>query len=199
MTTFVNSTGREMAEAGHRPRSFWINSMGEYGHVWDNDTQTVAGSTNLKQAAEEAGLQWEPPFDVPDAVVRRAEKRALHRELIDPREHILMRAWNAVEPAGSDLWRFMAGGEYSDGSMVNYRLTLTIEYIIHQDRAEELKTLATAHGATAEAMWEDREPGQDQYSVDWEVLGKSLPEILKLQLDWLHAARTFDGTLLSVI
>lgn len=198
MHSFTQATGSQMAEMGHQPTSFWINSMGEYGHLWDADgttVESVGGSINLHGLTTEADQQ-------------RAFRDALHAELVHPAEFALHRLWTLFEPLGSDLWRFYASIEYGPSMREDVKVApkahvvdMNIEYQVPRGRAHLLDAAAQRFGAKVEHMIDH--PGDDgvaeQYAIAFDVRGKSVAEVADLQVRWLLANDDLHQFSVSVI
>lgn len=202
MPKFVDTTGAEKAKAGGHPRWFWINSMGEYGHRWLDNEETIYGPINLKAAVEAAGLTWEHPVAVPQQVINDAERRAMDKELIHPVEYVVHRAWSHLFEMSSDLWRFYGEVEYVDDKPVTYGLTMSIEYSIENTLEADLRELAKVSGATLELVHEDFDSPKTrtQFGVEWDVRGKGIGEVAHIQAQWLiNSERLVGDSLVSVL
>jgi hypothetical protein len=205
MSTLIeNLNGGDVAQAGGIPKTFWINSMGEYGHYWTNALETYGGSINLVEVAKVAGTEVD---SIPPEAMERAWSQALHAELIHPVEFAVHRAWKHLsEGLGSDLWRFYAGVEYAERPGIEgvhpnaHSLTMSIEFIVPLTDQQRLGALASRFGAKVELMhedWEDETKGQ--FTIDFDVRGKSFGEVADIQARFLLADPTLCNHLVSVL
>lgn len=193
MPTFTHETGSALAQRGVKPKRFWINSMGEYGHNWENDLQSVGGTINLVDAAHAEGVDWKPGTPFPSETMKRAERRALDAELVHPIEYVVYRAWSPLSEAGSDLWRFYAGVEYADNVPVRYSLDMVIEYVVPFGQQEEaLRRLATTSNARMDLLHEDfDEPTKGQFAIEFDMKGMSVTQACHVQATWLILAEPY--------
>lgn len=200
----MNADTEARLSLGINPTRFWINSMGEYGHLWTDGSDTVGGSINLKEAVESAGLSWsEHAARPPQDLIDRAYEQELANELLDPREHIVYRLWKHLQPLSSDLWRFYGGFVYPAGATTDLpegpHLSLEVEYFIFEKDRPRLEALAAQFGGVVDEMRFDDEEGKTQYGVMINVLGKSFGEVGNLQLQWWEAALEFESDVVSVL
>lgn len=200
MPKFVHEAAPEMIKRGATPKFFWINSMGEYGHRFTNNVETIGGSINLADAAHAAGFTYDGPQSLPGHVVKSAYNRALHAELIHPLEYVVHRAWTHVDAMGSDLWRFYGEVQYADEKPVSFGLTMCIEYMIENTLENDLRELATISEAKVVHEDFDRPETHTQFGIEWDVMGLGRGSVAKLQAQWLVNSESLVGDkLVSVL
>lgn len=217
-----------MTETRPKPIEFWINSMGEYGHKYDNGEESVCGSINLTDLAK---FHHKKVDQLTERDIKDAFNRDLYDEATDPREVIVYRMWESLQALSGSLFRFHGGWSAER----NGDLEMTIEYIIPDDQPERaalLKQHASQFDGEVEEMWTNErgswsapsasnprpfethpedwtytpddygsKPGEQetQYAVAFNVYGESLPAVAAKQIAWLTATAQLDGGIVSVI
>ena len=191
---------------------FWVNSMGEYGHTYDDGTETLAGTLNVAEVARQEGLS--DALNVPQDVMNRAFERMLVNFVQNGGELSLYRAWAHLSDLGSSRWRFYASIDYTTPHRPTVYLIMSTEYA--QDLSDKpffarLNTIAESHGAFKNddgSMPGDPHPfledmftidGTWQVAVNFDVYGKSYADVAKLQIDWLFDTGSVENALVNVI
>ena len=177
-----------------KPLSFWINSEGEFGHNWSDGTESIGGAVNLATLADEVGATSI------DAIPQRELDRAFHRELcaevVDEREFALHGMWQTLNRTfNTGRFRIYARFDYVQrGDNIGPALTLTTEYILPDDKHDSLLSVLTEHarrfGGTVTEMFS--QPEGTQYSVDFNVYGKSVSAVGALIINWLTIMDRFE-------
>lgn len=172
-------TTRERVAAGDLPNRFWINSLGEFGHEWPDGSDSCCGTVNIADAVRTYG---QPEHEA----IKRAFEAELFQEIVDPRELLLYRSWEALMPLEGAGFRFAA--TFTDGTP---HLYMTIEYVLDDDSTlRSVVNQFSKYNATHEKMWDDLEGGPGaQYCVTIPGLfGISFAEVALIQYNWLTIA-----------
>lgn len=129
----------ETSEARKKPTRFWINSLGEWGHVYADEEETIGGTINLNDLAKARGKKVDT---LTEGDLKEAFDRALWVDCTEP-EVIVYRMWEQVNAFQSGTFRFYGGINYADEPF-GPRLTMVTEYLF-PDQEQALLSSLTEH------------------------------------------------------
>ena len=159
------STNTPDGELTKKPTRFWVNSLGEWGHTYEDGEETVGGTVNLNGLATAKGKKVD---DLTERDLKEAFDLRLWGDCAES-EVIVFRMWEQANALQSSTFRFYGGINYAVEPFGPH-LTMVTEYLIPDADTAKLESLnehARKFGAEVGEMttdtytgyWQAKAPG----------------------------------------